>query len=159
MILNGLLSAIYWQKITRIGPIRSNYSRQSVSSVYIVNYKGNLLLNASLPWGQFAAALWLSNARWFADQLTKLGVPIPLIKYLSRLFQFFVRYRGGYKAIQYRRLRVTNPLDTVTNHFEYWSSLDHPNRKSLEMVIGEINGSAANFVETGASAWGMDSTR
>jgi hypothetical protein len=99
------------------------------------------------------------NTLWFRNQLTKLGVPIPLIKFLSKIFQYLARYRSKYKAIQYRKLRVTKPLDIVTNHFKYWSSLDHPNRKAFEIVIGEINGSAANIVETGTSAWGTDSTR
>ena len=101
----------------------------------------------------------MPNALWFRDQLTKLGIPTPLIKYLSQIFQFLARYRSEYKAIKYRKLRVTNPLDIVTNHFKYWSSLDHPNRKAFEIVVGEINGSAANIVETGTSAWGTDSTR
>ena len=99
------------------------------------------------------------NTLSIRDQLTKLGIPIPLIKYLSRTFRFLARYRNRYQAIKYRKLRVNTPLDIVTNHFKYWSSLDHPNRKAFEIVIGEINGAAANIVETGTSAWGTDSTR
>lgn len=101
----------------------------------------------------------MPNALWFRDQLTKLGIPIPLIKYLSQIFQFLARYRNKYKAIKYRKLRVANPLDIVTNHFKYWSSLDHPNRKAFGIVLGELNGSAANIVGTGTSAWGTESTR
>ncbi len=69
------------------------------------------------------------------------------------------RSRSRIKAIKYRKLEVLNPSDIVTNHFKYWLSLDHPNRKDFEIVISELNGAPANIIETGTSAWGTDSTR
>lgn len=80
-----------------------------------------------------------------------------------RIFEKFrkilIRSRSRIKAIRYRKFRVLNPSDIVTNHFKYWSSLDHPNRKAFEIVISELNGAPANIIETGTSAWGTDSTR
>ena len=93
------------------------------------------------------------------DQLTKTSLRLWLTKCSSRLIQFSTWPRSKIKAVQYRKIRVINPSDIVTNHFEYWSSLDHPNRKAFEIVIDELNGAPANIVETGTSAWGTDSTR
>ena len=95
----------------------------------------------------------------FRDQLTKLGGRLPHPKKLSSLILFLARYQSKYKAFKYRRLGASNPSEIVTNHFKYWSSLDHPNRKAFEIVVKELNGSAASIVETGTSAWGTDSTR
>ena len=63
------------------------------------------------------------------------------------------------KLKRFKKFKVITPSDIVLNHFRYWSSLDHPNRKAFEIVIAELNGAPASIVETGTSAWGTDSTR
>jgi hypothetical protein len=78
---------------------------------------------------------------------------------LSHVLPILARYRSKHKAIEYRKLKTAQPSEIVANHFKYWSSLDHPNRKAFEIVVEELNGSAASIVETGTSAWGTDSTR
>ena len=82
-----------------------------------------------------------------------------LIKNASQFILFTTRLQSKIKTIKYQRISVLNPQDIVTNHFNYWSSLDHPNRKAFSIVVGELNGAPANIVETGTSAWGTDSTR
>jgi len=69
------------------------------------------------------------------------------------------RFQNRIKVAHYRRIQVNNPLDVVANHFSYWSSIDHINRRAFEIVIGELKGAPANIIETGTSAWGTDSTR
>jgi hypothetical protein len=82
-----------------------------------------------------------------------------LIKNASRFIHFLTRFQNKVKTIRYQRISVLDPQDIVTNHFKFWSSLDHPNRKAFSIVIEELNGAPANIVETGTSAWGTDSTR
>jgi hypothetical protein len=63
------------------------------------------------------------------------------------------------KAHAYQMIPVSSESSLVTNHFRFWSSLRHPNRRAFEIVISELAGKAAIIVETGTSAWGTDSTR
>ena len=93
------------------------------------------------------------------DKMAKVGLHPSLGKYASRLINFLKRIRSKIEAISYQKIEVINPTDIVANHFNYWSSPDHPNRKAFEIVVDELNGAPANIVETGTSAWGTDSTR
>ena len=93
------------------------------------------------------------------DQLTKLDLHRLFANYSSRPIKFLARSRSKIKSIQYRKIKIIDPSDIVKNHFQFWSSLDHPNRNAFEIVINELNGAPANIVETGTSAWGTDSTR
>lgn len=72
------------------------------------------------------------NLLTLRDQI-KAGLHPSLIKIASRLIQFLTSFQSKIKNIQYQRISVLNQSDIVANHFEYWSSMDHQNRKSFSI--------------------------
>ena len=49
--------------------------------------------------------------------------------------------------------------DLVQNHFLIWSELNHPNFEMFKVVITFFDQKPMRILETGSSAWGVDSTR
>ena len=57
-------------------------------------------------------------------------------------------------------MSIENPSDLVRNHYAVWVRRDTPNRfPGLTVALEQLNGRQAIIVETGSSAWGIDSSR
>jgi hypothetical protein len=71
---------------------------------------------------------------------------------------------GRGHPIEMRGRRVTrtsfgSPDELVGHHFETWSDPGHVNFSSLRDVLRLLDGSPSLILETGSSAWGLDSSR
>ena len=84
-----------------------------------------------------------------------------------RLTYILIRGLRGYinlaknihKNRNYQRVIPLNSKELVENHFKYWSNLNHINYKTFEMAISSLADKPSLIIETGSSAWGIDSTR
>jgi hypothetical protein len=67
--------------------------------------------------------------------------------------------RNIHKNRSYQGIIPLNAKELVKNHFEWWSDINHINYKTFEMAISSLAEKPALIIETGTSAWGIDSTR
>lgn len=75
---------------------------------------------------------------------------------LKLLYPRILRLRKG---IKYRFSKVDNSDNLALKHFLTWSELNHPNYRMFELVISTFGQKPKQILETGSSAWGVDSTR
>lgn len=59
---------------------------------------------------------------------------------------------------QQSRKASSSVEELVASHFEAYSDVDHPCLSTLSMALRLLNGSPANILETGSSAWGTNSS-
>lgn len=67
--------------------------------------------------------------------------------------------RTEHQARRYSKLKFDSPTDLVRAHFEWWSETGHVNKAGFECALAEMRGRPQTIIETGSSAWGVDSTR
>jgi hypothetical protein len=75
---------------------------------------------------------------------------------MKLFYSRIIRFRKG---VAYRFSKVNEPNNLALNHFLLWSELNHPNFRMFELVISIFDQKPKQILETGSSAWGVDSTR
>lgn len=60
---------------------------------------------------------------------------------------------------RFSKREISNTNDLLSAHFEIWSKDKQKTRRGFSLALESLGGKQALIIETGTSAWGVDSTR
>ena len=74
-----------------------------------------------------------------------------------KIYELLMRKRIGIRGTAFRK-KFSSADALIENHFLAYSDETHPCRDSLKMTLDLLGGRAARIIETGSSAWGVNSS-
>jgi len=74
-----------------------------------------------------------------------------------KLFEFVFYQKSGVTGCASRKTFLSTD-SLINHHFSQYSSHNHPCKDSLSIALNELQGNPAQIVETGSSAWGVNSS-